>query len=84
MKWINNSSGKPDAMLTFAFIAFCVVTINMILWSFSPYTIFGKIIIVKLFDQTVSTAYLAATFGSYVGRKYTDRRFKEVKKDSDE
>lgn len=82
MNWIKNSSGKPDAMLTFAFIAFCVVTINMILWSFSPYTIFGKIIIVKLFEQTASTAYLAATFGSYVGRKYTDRKFKN--KDGDE
>ena len=31
IKWIKNSEGKPDAMLTFACLSFAVVTLNVLL-----------------------------------------------------
>ena len=42
MFWIKNTDKKPDAMLTFAFLAFSVVTLNILLATFGQYAPFGQ------------------------------------------
>ena len=64
--WIKNSSGKKDAMLTFATIAFGGQTRSF-----------------QILDSGTMTAYLAATFGAYVSRRWTDRKFIDSKQETD-
>lgn len=74
MKWIKNTKGKPDAMLTFATISFLVVTANILLATLGHFE-FGKLqFSFKGMDSGTMTAYLAATFGAYVTRRWTDSK----------
>ena len=74
--WIKNSSGKKDAMLTFATISFGIVSVNILLSTIQEIAFAGgQTITFQLLDTGTMTAYLAATFGSYVSRKWTDRKF---------
>ena len=73
--WIKNTSGKKDAMLTFAFLAFSVVTLNILLATFGKVSWSGFEISFQSMDAAAMTAYLAATFTAYVTRRWTDRRF---------
>ena len=75
MKWIKNTAGKPDAMLTFAFFAFLVVTINILLATFGNITYNSFEITFESMDAGTMTAYLAATFTAYVTRRWTDKKF---------
>lgn len=78
MYWIKNTSGKKDAMLTFATASFAVVTINILLATLGHFE-FGKLTFsFKGMDSGAMTAYLAATFGAYVTRRWTDKK-SEVK-----
>ena len=79
MHWIKNTKGKPDAMLTFAFLAFSVVTLNILLATFGRISYNDFEIGFQSMDAASMTAYLAATFTAYVTRRWTDRRY-----DSDE
>lgn len=73
MYWIKNTSGKKDAMLTFATVSFAVVTANILLATLGHFE-FGKLnFSFQGMDSGVMTAYLAATFGAYVTRRWTDR-----------
>jgi cytidylate kinase len=74
MIWIKNTSGKPDAMLTFAFLSFAVVTINVLLATFSSISFNGVDITFVQMDAASMTAYLAATFTAYVTRRWTDAK----------
>lgn len=74
MIWIKNTSGKPDAMLTFAFLSFSVVTINVLLATFSSISFNGVDITFVQMDAASMTAYLAATFTAYVTRRWTDAK----------
>lgn len=74
MIWIKNTSGKPDAMLTFAFLSFAVVTINVLLATFSSISFNGLDIKFVQMDAASMTAYLAATFTAYVTRRWTDAK----------
>tara|TARA_B100000579_G_C22816694_1_gene848288 strand:- start:540 stop:827 length:288 start_codon:yes stop_codon:yes gene_type:complete len=78
--WLKNSSGKRDAMLTFATIAFIIVSLNILLSTIQE-LIFagGQSISFQLLDTGTMTAYLAATFGAYVSRRWTDRKFIDSK-----
>lgn len=73
--WIKNTSGKKDAMLTFAFLAFSVVTLNILLATFGNVLIGDVKISFQSMDAAAMTAYLAATFTAYVTRRWTDRKF---------
>lgn len=75
MKWLKNSSGKPDAMLTFATISFLVVTLNMLLATLKSLSINGSVVEFQYLDVGTMTAYLGATFTAYVSRKWTDKRY---------
>lgn len=75
MFWIKNTSGKKDAMLTFAFLAFSVVTLNILLATFGRISFNGFEISFQSMDAAAMTAYLAATFTAYVTRRWTDRKF---------
>ena len=73
--WLKNTSGKKDAMLTFAVISFAVVTVNLFLSTFSEITVFGNAVILAPLDTGTMTAYLGATFTAYVSRRWTDKKY---------
>ena len=75
MYWIKNTSGKPDAMLTFAFLAFGVVTVNILLATFGRISYGEMEIHFQSMEAASMTAYLAATFTAYVTRRWTDRKY---------
>ena len=75
MYWIKNTSGKKDAMLTFALISFMVVTVNILLSTIGSLSIADFNVTFSAMPAAEMTAYLAATFGAYVTRRWTDKRF---------
>ena len=75
--WIKNTSGKKDAMLTFAFVSFAMVTLNLFLSTFGEIVIGENKISFAALDTGALTAYLGATFTAYVTRRWTDKRYKE-------
>lgn len=75
--WIKNTSGKPDAMLTFAVISFAVVTANILLSTLGSFQGPNISFSFQLIDTGAMTSYLAATFGAYVTRRWTDKRYKK-------
>ena len=82
--WIKNSSGKKDAMLTFATIAFAIVSLNILLSTIQELVFAGgQTISFQILDSGTMTAYLAATFGAYVSRRWTDRKFIDSQQESD-
>ena len=81
--WIKNSSGKKDAMLTFATIAFAIVSLNILLSTIQELVFSGgQTISFQILDSGTMTAYLAATFGAYVSRRWTDRKFIDSQQES--
>ena len=75
MYWIKNTDGKPDAMLTFAFFAFSVVTLNILLATFGRISYKEFELGLQPMEASAMTAYLAATFTAYVTRRWTDRKY---------
>tara|TARA_R110002020_G_scaffold50716_9_gene143325 strand:+ start:16631 stop:16891 length:261 start_codon:yes stop_codon:yes gene_type:complete len=75
MYWVKNTSGKRDAMLTFALISFIVVTFNILVATFGEISFKDWNISFKPMDAATMTAYLAATFTAYVSRRWTDKRY---------
>ena len=75
MYWIKNTSGKKDAMLTFALISFLVVTANILLSTVGSLSVADFNVTFSAMPAAEMTAYLAATFGAYVTRRWTDKRF---------
>ena len=75
MFWIKNTNGKEDAMLTFAFLAFSVVTLNILLSTFGSISYADFTLDFQSMDAAAMTAYLAATFTAYVTRRWTDRKY---------
>lgn len=73
--WIKNTSGKPDAALTFAVIAFAAVTLNIFLATFGSLSIGGINFGFTPLDSGTMGVYLAATFSTYVGRRLTDKMY---------
>ena len=80
MKWMKNTNGKPDSMLTFAFIAFSVVTLNILLATFGRISFKGFEIGLQAMDAATMTAYLGASFTAYVSRRWTDRKYEMTDK----
>ena len=82
--WIKNTSGKPDAMLTFALLSFAVVTLNILLATFGN-VLYGEFSInFNPMEAATMTAYLGATFTAYVTRRWTDKKYIDEKKEKEE
>lgn len=77
--WVKNTSGKKDAMLTFATISFFVVTISVILSSISDLKIGNFSANFVPLDSGLASVYLGATFTAYVTRRWTDKHFGKEK-----
>lgn len=73
--WIKNTSGKKDAMLTFAFISFVVATINVLLSTVGTLNINDFSITFQALDASVLSTYLGIAFSAYVGRRWTDKKY---------
>jgi hypothetical protein len=84
MFWIKNTSGKPDAMLTFAFMSFSVVTINILLSTFGRIAFNGFEIGFASMEASAMTAYLGATFTAYVTRRWTDAKHNPLEEEGKE
>ncbi len=70
MKWMmRNSKGKKDAMLTFAFISFIVVSLCVILSCLKSVAFRALSIELTMPDTSLLLGYLASTFGAYVMRR---------------
>lgn len=83
--WINNTEGKPDAMLTFATVAFIAVTLNILLATIGQVNYDGHSVTFTSLDSGTMGVYLAATFSAYVSRRLTDKVYKKSSKEkSDE
>lgn len=83
MFWVKNTSGKPDAMLTFAVVSFAVVTLNLFLSTFAEISVFGHSFTLAPLDSGTLTAYLGATFTAYVTRRWTDKRYSKVEEQNE-
>lgn len=77
MFWVKNTEGKKDAMLTFALIAFGVVTLNILLSTVGKITVGTFSINFQAMQASAMTAYLGATFTAYVSRRWTDKKYHE-------
>jgi len=77
MFWVKNTEGKKDAMLTFALIAFGVVTLNILLSTVGKITVGTFSINFQAMQASAMTAYLGATFTAYVSRRWTDKKYNE-------
>lgn len=75
--WITNTSGKKDAMLTFALISFVVVTLNIFLSTIDTVSIGTFSLTLKAIDASVMSTYLGIAFSAYVGRRWTDKKYTE-------
>lgn len=82
--WIKNTSGKPDAMLTFATFSFVVVTLNVLLSTFGMVSFKDFSVQFQALDSSVMGVYLGATFTAYVSRRFTDKKYKEVESSGEE
>lgn len=71
--WIKNTSGKKDAMLTFALMGLLVVLTKTLASGFH-FTIDESVYQFGAIDGTTVAAILTPTLGAYVSRRYTDRR----------
>lgn len=72
--WIKNTSGKPDAMLTFAVAGLGVVLTKFLMTGISL-TFGGHPMDFGTIDGTSIAAILTPTLGAYVARRHTDRKY---------
>ncbi len=72
--WIKNSDGKKDAVLTMATFGFIVVLAKVLLGGVSL-TIGQHVVNFGTIDAAVIGAILGPTLGSYVARRYTDKKY---------
>jgi C4-dicarboxylate transporter len=82
--WVKNTSGKKDAMLTFATFSFAVVTLNILLSTISSLSIGDKVFEFQLMDSAAMATYLAATFSAYVTRRWTDKKYTPSKETTED
>lgn len=74
--WIRNTDGKKDVMLTFAFVSLSIVLIK-VLFGGIPFEILGSTYMLTPIDAATIGALLTPTLVAYVGRRYTDRKFRD-------
>lgn len=74
MRWIRNTAGQPDAILTFACVGFLIVIVKVLIAGVKL-SIFGHDVHLGDIDGGVIAALLTPTLGAYVARRYTDKKF---------
>lgn len=67
MKWIENTKGKPDAMLSLGVVSLAVILAKFALSEMS----IGPIMFGQL-DGMVIASILTPTLGAYVARRHSD------------
>lgn len=72
--WINNTDGKPDAVLTMTLAGFVVVLVKFLL-SNVVLTLADRTFNFGSVDGSMIGALLTPTLGAYCARRYTDRKF---------
>ena len=77
--WVKNTKGEPDAMLTFAVIAFALVIFNLFLATFGAVTIMGLPLTFTALGAGTITALLGPTLTAYVGRRFTGAAYPGAK-----
>lgn len=73
MRWMKNTDGKRDAVLTMTFIGFLVVIFKVLL-SGAAIALGEKTFTFGEIDAGIVAALLTPTLGAYVARRYTDKR----------
>lgn len=74
MRWMKNTEGQPDAILTMAFIGFVIVMIKIIVGGAS--ISFGDLSVsAGDVDAMTVAAVLTPTLGAYVARRYSEAKF---------
>lgn len=68
--WIRDTRGRPSASLTFAAVAFLIVTLA---YACGMLTRVGQVEF-RAFDPASASAYLVPILGLYFGRRLTDSR----------
>jgi hypothetical protein len=76
LPWIDNTAGKPDAMLTMGLMGFVVVLLKVLLGGMTV-ALAGKSLTLGTIDAGTIGAVLTPTLGAYVARRYTDRKHPE-------
>ena len=66
---MNNSKGKPDAMLTFATGSFVIVSLCILLSCFKSVAFRSLSLELTVPDTSLLLGFLASTFGAYVMRR---------------
>lgn len=69
MRWIKNSRGNPDALLSIVVVTMGVVLLKLLLAGI----VVGKLAFGEL-DASVVAAVLTPTLGAYVARRATEKR----------
>lgn len=78
-RWMKNTDGRPDAVLTMAFVGFLIVAVKF-LFSGVEIEFNGTKYSSSAPGADAIAAILTPTLGAYVGRRWTDRKYKEEKK----
>lgn len=83
MRWIKNTSGKEDAMLTLAVIGFVIVVAKLLLAG-NSIMISGDVYNFGALSAAEIAAILTPTLGAYVTRRHTDCKWDSAEYSDDE
>jgi|HubBroStandDraft_2_1064218.scaffolds.fasta_scaffold356608_2 hypothetical protein len=75
MVWFKNSKGKPDAMLTFAILAFAISALKFLASGLVLELVAGKTVNLGTVDAASIAALLTPTLGAYVARRHSDQKY---------
>ena len=73
-EWMKNTEGRPDAVLTMAFVGFMIVAIK-ILFAGAVIEFNGNKYSFGAPDASVIGALLGPTLGAYVTRRWTEKKY---------
>jgi len=76
-RWVRNTDGNEDAVLTMTLIGFVVVVLK-VLAAGASFTVAGHSVAIGTIDAATIGALLTPTLGAYVAKKYTDRKFSDA------
>ena len=73
-RWINNTRGRPDAMLTLAIVGFAVAIFRFFLGGVN-FSYSGHTVNVAPSDGGSIAALLGPTLGAYVARRHSETKY---------
>jgi hypothetical protein len=75
--YLKNTTGKPDAVLTMAVVAFAVIMFR-VLFAGMKFNFSGNMLEFSSIDAGLVGTILTSTLGAYVARRYTDKGNKKL------